>query len=167
MVFPNFTQPVTACKPHMDLRKLLICFSILCYAFVCFLTCCRPSVAQLILLYYVQIPIFAAMGCCFCRGDYFQRKYHLFYLAFILWIVLSNWLKGNIFPDNSSNFIFVKFCALCGIALPFAHFLIDWERRNILHAFLCHFRTHSFLPVQTGLSVEYLTMEEGECQSYR
>ena len=76
------------------------------------------------------------MGCCFCRGDYFQRKYHLFYLAFILWIVLSNWLKGNIFPDNSSNFIFVKFCALCGIALPFAHFLIDWERRNILHAFL-------------------------------
>jgi len=116
-----------------DLSLLLIVFTLMCYIFVCFTAYHSNFLAEQLLLSYVEIPIFAVMGCCFCRGDYFRRKYSILSLAFLLCLVLSCWLRGDLIWDDSIRFSFVKFCLLCGIALPFSLFSGDRDSRKLLH----------------------------------
>ena len=87
---------------------------------------------KLVLSYY-EIIVFASLGTLFCNGLYFSEKRYFFYLLFLVWILLSFFLRGEFnLIYNSNSIFFILRCAYCGILLPFSKITSDIRKRKFL-----------------------------------
>jgi len=114
----------------------LLFFSVLLILLISLINFCDVLLYEKLLLSYVEILIFAVLGTCFCRGDYFRRKRYLYCFLFLIWIVLGHWFKGEYTVEGANRVIFVLRCALCGLAFPFAHVMADVKKRKYLNSLL-------------------------------
>ena len=85
---------------------------------------------------YVEVLVFASMGVCFCRGEYFKRNRYWFYMGFLVWIILTYWFRGGFMMSLENRSVFSMRCLLCGVALPFAQVTEDQERRKLLDSLI-------------------------------
>ena len=133
--------------PDRDqLKSWLLAGSFLSYAFICLVSLTSDYAAGELLRQYAVLPVLAAMGCCFCRGDYFRRREYGLGLLFILWTLVCGWLRGEIDRTDASQIEFLRGLVLWGLIFPFAHLTGDRDRR-LLEKLL--------LPVLLGMAALY------------
>lgn len=126
-------KPLPIARPRIPdqdrLTRWLLVGSFLCYAFICIMSLTSDYAAGELLRQYAVLPVLAAMGCCFCRGDYFRRREYILGLLFILWSLVCCWLRGEIDRTAAAQTEFLRGLVLCGIIFPFAHLTGDRDRK--------------------------------------
>ena len=83
---------------------------------------------------HMEIIVFAVTAICLYRGDYSKRRHYPFCLLYLLWILVTYLSRGDLNLSIDSNRVaLVNQCALCCVALPYAHFTKDSDRRYLNH----------------------------------
>ena len=117
--------------------KVLIWFTLLNYALACFMSFYKKAVYADFLINYIWILALAVMVICLCKGFYFQRKIYLICCIFVLWMIMTFFMKGNApLADPTNHTFLISRSTLCCIAFPFVYIMNDAQERKSLHTLL-------------------------------